>query len=271
MLFLFIVSIYTYYESGNVEVNSLTTDVSKIGKIDFLETSWAYFYVHIAIIIFPLILSFDKRVAYWRLWGVVLLAATIVAIPYLFLDHLFTSWGVWGFNETYIQERLKVGTLPLEELLFFITTPFSCLFIYVCIKEYFSFQKIDKTILKAGVAIFSLSFIVLFYVYASNIYIGLYSLLSIAALLIAYLVSKKDIVYMIVSYMISIIPFVIINGALTGSFTKSPVVLYNDAEHIGIRLGSIPATDLVYAFSHLFFCFILFDVLKRWFIVGNKA
>jgi lycopene cyclase domain-containing protein len=46
--------------------------------------------------------------------------------------------------------------------------------------------------------------------------------------------------------MVSFIPFILINGFLTGSFTEFPVVSYNPSEIIGIRLLNIPIEDSMY-------------------------
>ena len=47
-------------------------------------------------------------------------------------------------------------------------------------------------------------------------------------------------------YFVTLIPFFIVNGLLTGSFIPEEVVYYNDAENLGIRLGTIPIEDTVY-------------------------
>ncbi len=46
----------------------------------------------------------------------------------------------------------------------------------------------------------------------------------------------------LISYAIILIPFLIVNGFLTAI----PVVIYNDAENLGIRLYTIPVEDIFY-------------------------
>jgi lycopene cyclase domain-containing protein len=48
--------------------------------------------------------------------------------------------------------------------------------------------------------------------------------------------------WFLLTYLVSLIPFIVVNGALT-SF---PVVWYNNAENLGIRIFTIPVEDLIY-------------------------
>ena len=48
------------------------------------------------------------------------------------------------------------------------------------------------------------------------------------------------------TYSVLLIPFVIVNGLLTGTGFDTPIVWYNDAENIGFRLLSIPVEDVFY-------------------------
>ncbi len=48
------------------------------------------------------------------------------------------------------------------------------------------------------------------------------------------------------AYIVILVPFLLANGALTGLFTEAPIVWYNNAENLGIRVLSIPLDDFAY-------------------------
>jgi uncharacterized transporter YbjL len=54
------------------------------------------------------------------------------------------------------------------------------------------------------------------------------------------------------AYIISLIPFALVNGILTGAFNQEPVVLYNDAHNLSswlhARFVTIPFDDFAYAY-----------------------
>ena len=52
-------------------------------------------------------------------------------------------------------------------------------------------------------------------------------------------------------FLVSLIPFLIVNGFLTGSYTEEAVVIYNDDQNFGIRILNIPIEDVFYCFNIL--------------------
>ncbi|TDL99172.1 MAG: hypothetical protein C4K58_07775 [Flavobacteriaceae bacterium] len=65
------------------------------------------------------------------------------------------------------------------------------------------------------------------------------------------------------SFPIILIPFVLVNGILTGAISPEPVVWYSPKEIIGIRCITIPIEDFAYCFSLLFLNLWVFERLRK--------
>jgi lycopene cyclase domain-containing protein len=65
------------------------------------------------------------------------------------------------------------------------------------------------------------------------------------------------------TFLFILIPFFIVNGILTGSGITEEIVWYNDSENLGLRLGTIPIEDMIYAFSLILLNLTTFRMLSR--------
>jgi len=204
----------------------------------------------------PLALSFDGRVNFYKKWKFALRAGIIVAIPFVVWDSLFTKYSFWGFNSERIL-GIKWLDLPIEEISFFIVIPFCCIFIAELL-SFFNYQfpgKFwNKLSLLIGIGLFCIGI---------RFFDQWYTLLSfgLGGLSIIVLFFMKAINWnrFWLLYLIHLIPFLVVNGFLT----YYPVVWYNNAENLGIRIGTIPIEDTSYSLIALSWNVYLYELFKR--------
>jgi lycopene cyclase domain-containing protein len=67
----------------------------------------------------------------------------------------------------------------------------------------------------------------------------------------------------LMTYLVLLLPFFIVNGLLTGTGLASPIVWYNNAENMEIRLLTIPLEDVFYGFGLLFLNVFFFEIFKK--------
>lgn len=206
---------------------------------------WLYFILLGGSLIFPLAWSFEKRVAYYKNWKNLFPAIALTAIFFLIWDEIFTQKSIWGFNDNYIT-GLKLGSLPLEEILFFIVIPFSCVFIYECVGYFLPGNKPYKNI---RTITFSLGFLLLLVaIFNSGRSYTFWNFIFTGTLLIY--IAYKNPIWLSrfwIAYLYHLIPFFVVNGVLTGSFIEEQVVWYNNEENFGVRLVTIPIEDTMYS------------------------
>ena len=186
-----------------------------------------------------------------------------VFIPW---DVIFTINGVWGFNSDYFL-GFEIFSLPLEEWLFFICIPFACVFTHYALLLYFPNLKLNKVVTKA----ISISLVLILFILALANYDKWYTLvnfsLAIPLTWLAYKYNPQLLQHFFLTFLVMLIPFFIVNGVLTGSWIDNQVVWYNDAENLGIRMGTIPVEDSIYAYSmilmNLFFFEYLCSIFKK--------
>ena len=225
-----------------------------------MNTHYTYFIILAASVAGPLALSFDKKVAFYTKWKFVFPAMIIPAVLYIIWDIFFTTKGVWSFNEAYIT-GIKLYNLPIEEVLFFFIVPYCCVFIYECINCYFPQLKSKS----AGVIVLQFTGLVLLIagiVFYKKYYTGwtfIFNAVFIAFILSAkkYFNNFKPTVFA-VAYCIILIPFLIVNGFLTAI----PVVLYNDAENLGLRIYTIPFEDVFYGMLLILMNIVIYEKLR---------
>jgi lycopene cyclase domain-containing protein len=176
-------------------------------------------------------------------------------------DVIFTSKGVWSFNRDYLI-GLFFLQLPIEEWLFFITVPYSCVFIYEALNYYIKKDYLKKyafviTLVLVGIML-SVAFL-----HINKLYTSVTLIFASTFLLFHWFLFKDRYLgrfYM--AYLVHLIPFFIVNGILT----RLPVVIYNNAENLGIRLYTIPIEDTMYSLLLLLMNITFYEWLKGKFL-----
>jgi lycopene cyclase domain-containing protein len=223
---------------------------------------WLYLLIDLGAVSIPFLAGFDKRLRFYRQWRYLFPAMLLTMMIFIPWDMLKTAWAVWGFNPRYLT-GYYLGNLPVEEWLFFITIPYACLFTYHALnymmkKDYFGKYAHTSALLLAIVLIFS-GFLNLNRLYTSITFIS-----TGGFLLFHWLVLRKAYLgRFFIMYFFTLIPFFVVNGILTGSFIPEEVVYYDNAQNLGIRIGTIPIEDTVYGMLLLLINVTIYEWLKN--------
>ena len=84
-----------------------------------MNSHYTYLLIDFLTIIFPLFLSFDEKVAFYRQWRYLWIGLVVTGLFFIAWDALFAYQEVWSFNDAYILGTKFCG-LPIEEWLFFL-------------------------------------------------------------------------------------------------------------------------------------------------------
>ncbi len=228
----------------------------------FMSVSMStYLLINLLTISFPLVRSFESRIQFAKQWKGLLWGISIPGAIFIVWDIWFTEMGVWGFNPKHLTGIEAFG-LPIEEWLFFLTVPYACLFTYEVL-NYFVKKDILGNIarpfawgLSATLMALGLFFMPRWYTSLTFISAGIYVAFQ------AYQ-NPSYLGRFFLAYLVSLIPFLIVNGVLTGSFIEEEVVWYNNAENLGLRIGTIPVEDTIYALLLLMMNTSIYEYFKQ--------
>jgi lycopene cyclase domain-containing protein len=219
---------------------------------------YAYLLINFLTIVFPVLLSFDKRVAFYKSWKYIWPGMAITGLVFLFWDVLFTIKGVWSFNAEYIT-GIKFMELPIEEILFFLTVPFSCIFIYACLNYYVKWSVPQGVSRWISNSLILLCLLVLA-VYHNRLYTAVtFALLLVLIVALQYGFKAGWLNRFYMAYIVSLLPFYVVNGVLTAV----PIVLYNNAENMAKHVGTIPIEDHFYSMALLVMNVGFFEYFKN--------
>ena len=173
-------------------------------------------------------------------------------------DVIFTVNGIWGFNQDYFL-GVKIFSLPLEEWLFFICIPFACVFTHYALLLYIPKMKLNQKITQYIAYALMILLAIIVVLNIDKWYTVVNFSLAIPLTWIVFNNNLKLLQHFFFTFLVMLIPFFIVNGVLTGSWIESQVVWYNNAENLGLRMGTIPVEDSIYAYSMILMNLFLFE------------
>ncbi len=224
-----------------------------------LQTShFTYSILLLATIAYPILQSFENRIMFYKTWKYLFPAIICTASIFIAGDIWFVNSSIWKFNPEYVL-GFYFFNLPFEEWLFFIVIPFACVFVYQVMnhfvkKDVFSpFAKYITLVLSFTLIIISLIFHNQTYTLTTFLTLGLFLLFHQFVLKSTYLGRFY------LSWLVCLIPFFMVNGVLTAM----PVLIYNPAHMLGIRLYTIPLEDTFYGMLNILLVITLYEEFRK--------
>ena len=230
---------------------------------------FTYLLIDLFSVFIPFLFSFHPAIKFYRHFRAFFSANLISTVCFIIWDIIFTSRGVWGFNEKFTI-GVKVYNLPLEEVLFFVCIPFACVFTYKCLAGIFKTSWNNN-----GEERMTLFLVIFFFItgicfwkktYTAATFISC----SLLLFLIRFIFQQAWVGNLYRTWLILLLPFFIVNGILTGTGLSSPVVWYNGNETIGIRILTIPVEDIIYGFELLLLTVFFYELFLSVFRVNRK-
>lgn len=223
---------------------------------------WTYLLIDVLTVLFPFAFSFHPGIRFYRCWRLYLPALFLSALIFLLADIYFTRLGVWTFNRSYTL-GYYLGGLPMEEWLFFFCIPYACVFTAQCRRLAGGRGPGPKTT-KAITAAMILILVTLAACHLQRRYTSVTCLsLSLLLVYVAFIARSNWLGRFYISWLLLLIPTLLVDGILTGTSLRSPIVSYNPLDILGIRILTIPVEDFFYGMGMFLLNITLFDLLQK--------
>lgn len=224
-----------------------------------------YLLINFLTILFPLVLSFERKIRYYKKLPAVFASILIVGGVYVFWDAIATLRGDWSFNQQFVN-GIRIFNLPVEEILFFVTVPYSALFLYETAVLYLPEKKIiiNPKIFYGLSAVLFLAALIntnRYYTFTVLMFSSFFILFNLFS---KYSLLKSKIYHLWILFMF--IPFLVVNYFLT----SLPVVMYSPGAIIGVRFITIPVEDFFYSYSMLSFNLFVYLIVKEKWLLKRK-
>lgn len=227
-----------------------------------INTHYVYLFINFFTIIIPFIFSFHPSIQFYKHFLSFIKSNFLTACIFIIWDIYFTHIGVWGFNKKYIV-GIYFFNLPIEEVLFFICIPFACLFTIYCFDRFKKIPLYYKAEKIFNIIIYLLSIVIIIFNYKKNYTLFVFVSWPILIFVLKNIFKVNWLIKVYFVYIFLLVPFLMVNGILTGTGLQEPVVWYNMNHIIGIKLLTIPFEDIFYGLALIILQVGLFEFVKK--------
>ena len=207
-----------------------------------------YFLLNISIIGITIIFSFHPKLKFYKIWKPVFLSIFTTLIFFVLWDIIFTINGIWGFNQHQLI-GITLLSLPLEDWLFFVCIPYACIFTHYAIARFIPQLELHDKTTSILTHILVAILLLLSFLYKDKLYTIINFLMAIVILMLVRHTNSRLLNTYYITFLVMLLPFFVFNGFLTGSYSESEIIWYNNNENLNLRLATVPIEYLSYAFT----------------------
>ena len=221
-----------------------------------------YLWINIVSVSVPFLVSFHPRIKLYNNWRALFLALFVAMLPFIVWDVYFTEKGYWGFNPDYLSGVFLIN-LPIEEWLFFICIPYSCIFMHLALIELSPKWIVSQQISNYISYLLFVVFVLVLVFNTDKLYTLFDMIYAILVLSHVFYWKRELLAKFYLTFIAMLVPFSIVNGLLTGFGIPQEIVWYDDSQNLAIRFFTIPIEDFAYAFSMILSVLYLFEFFKK--------
>jgi lycopene cyclase domain-containing protein len=223
---------------------------------------YTYLIINLSAVAVPLLASFHPGLKFYKGWGALAVAMLISCAVFLPWDMYFTHLKIWGFNPRYLTGHY-IGNLPVEEVLFFICIPYCCVFTFQCLNNVIKVQLSASVVKIITLTLIGFS-IMMALLFRDRMYTCYtFAFLTVILCIGHFVLKVKWMLNFYIIYGILLIPFLIVNGLLTGTGLDEPVVWYNNAQNLDLRILTIPVEDVFYGMGLILLNLVVYMRMRK--------
>lgn len=222
---------------------------------------FTYLLIDLFSVLVPFIFSFHPSLKFYKNWTAFFPAMIVTAIVFIAWDIYFIHLKIWGFNPTYLTGTY-IGNLPIEEVLFFFCIPYSCVFTYACLNVMIKGTLSNRIQLVISLSLIALSIFMVMCFHHLLYTVYTFAMLAILLFTAQFILKSNWLSRFYITYLLLLIPFLIVNGLLTGTGLQNPVVWYNPRHIVGLRILTIPVEDVFYGMDLILLNVMIYTSVK---------